>query len=127
MVPTDDESLFQRALELDESEQTSEAIRLLEPLVAPRDNPRYLSAYALFLQRSNRPVEAIEALECALNIEPHYREGDMRLLLADLLLGVDRKQDAIAQWKIVPGMEPNGDPFASIPYEAIARLNQYDV
>lgn len=86
----DQEKAFKTALSLDEAGRSYEALKVLEPLVLRRDNPRYLVAYAQCLIRSGGEWKAaVECVLSALSIEPKYLEGPSRLFLADLLIQKD--------------------------------------
>jgi tetratricopeptide (TPR) repeat protein len=126
-VPNE-EKTFQRALELDADERSSEAAKLLIPLIVHRDNPRYLLAYATFLLRSDGSwKEAVDCLRAALTIEPVYFEGGTRLFLADVLMRHGLKSEAIEQWRIVSKMSPDGTGYGAVPDEAIIRLREHGV
>lgn len=124
----DQEKSFQAALALDEEGRSSEALKVLEPLVLRRDNPRYLVAYAQCLVRAGGDWRAAaDYLRAALSIEPKYLEGPSRLFLADLLVRNGRKKEAIEQWRIVAKMPPDGTGYGAVPDEAIIRLREHEV
>jgi hypothetical protein len=123
-----DERTFQKALKLDEDERSAEAVKLLAPLVARRDNPRHLLAYAQILIRAGADwKEAVSCLRTALTIEPRYFEGGLRLFLADLLMQNGLKVEAVGQWRVVAKMPPDGSGYGAVPDEAIIRLREHDV
>lgn len=125
---SDEEKIFQRALELDADERSLEAAKLLAPLIVRRNNPRFLVAYATFLVRAGGPWnEAVDCLRTALTIEPIYFEGGTRLFLADVLMRHGLKSEAIKQWRIVAKMPPDGTGYGAVPDEAIIRLREHDV
>lgn len=104
-----EERTFQHALVLDANERSSEAVKLLTPLIVRRDNPRFLVAYATCLIRAGGPWrEAADCLRSALAIKPAYLEGGTRLFLADLQIQHGLKSEAIEQWRIVAKMAPDG-------------------
>jgi len=123
-----EEKTFQRALELDADERSSEAVKLLTPLIVRRDNPRILITYATCLIRAGGPWnEAVDCLRSALAIKPTYFEGGTRLFLADLLMQHGLKSEAIEQWRIVAKMAPDGTGYGAVPDEAIIRLREHDI
>ncbi len=124
----DQEKVFRSALALDEEGRSVEALAVLAPLVLPRDNPRYLVAYAQCLTRAGCDwEEAVSCLREALRIEPRYLEGPTRLLLADLLFHNGRRQEAIEQWRIVAKMLPDGTGYGAVPDEAVIMLGKHDI
>jgi predicted Zn-dependent protease len=124
----DQEKTFQAALALDEEGRSSDAMKLLQPLVAERDNPRYLLAYAHCLVRAEGDwKEAVACLRPAVAFEPKYLEGPTRLFLADLLLRSGMKKEAIEQWRVVAEMQPDGTDYGAVPDEAIIMLRKHDV
>lgn len=124
----DEEKHFQRALDLDAEERSAEAAKLLAPLAARRDNPRYLLAYATCLRNAGGSwKECVECLRAALSLEPRYFEGGARLFLADLLVQNGHKAEAIEQWRIVAKMQPDGTGWGAVPDEAIIMLAKHDV
>ena len=64
--------------------------------------PRYRYRYALLLSRMNKPVQALEQIERALELDPHSdEEGRFRLLYAELLARTERGAEAREQLKRV--------------------------
>lgn len=125
---SDQEKTFQAALVVDEEGCPSAALKLLQPLVAGRDNPRYLLAYAHCLSRANGDwKEVIANVRAALEIQPVYLEGPTRLFLADLLFRNGLKKEAVEEWRIVAKMPPDGTGYGAVPDEAIIRLLEHDV
>ncbi|MDP3832975.1 MAG: hypothetical protein Q8Q82_03360 [Hydrogenophaga sp.] len=125
---SDQEKTFKAALALDEEGRSSEALKLLQPLVACRDNPRHLLAYAQCLVSAGDDWKgAVGCLRAALAIEPMYLEGPTRLLLASLLVQNGMKKEAIEQWRIVAEMPPDGTGYGAVPDEAIIMLRKHDV
>ena len=123
----DQEKAFQAALTVDEEGRPLEALKILRPLVEPRDNPRYLLAYAHCLVRAGGDwKEAVACLREALTIEPRYFEGGTRLFLADILIRNGLKKEAIEQWRIVAKMPPDGTGYGAVPDEAIIRLREHE-
>lgn len=123
-----EEQVFRSALALDEEGRSVEALAVLAPLVHPRDNPRYLVAYAQCLTRAGRDwEEAVSCIRDALVIEPRYLEGPTRLLLADLLFHNGRRQQAIEQWRMVARMQPDGTGYGAVPDEAVTMLSKHDI
>lgn len=124
----DKEKAFQAALAFDEEGRHLEALKLLKLLSQPRDNPRYLLAYAQCLMRaSDSWKEAVACLREAIAIEPRYFEGGTRLFLADILIQNGLKKEAIEQWRIVAKMPPDGTGYGAVPDEAIIRLREHEV
>ncbi|GAB2583268.1 hypothetical protein GCM10027034_14260 [Ramlibacter solisilvae] len=125
---SDEEKLFQAALDLDEAGRSAEAVKLLKSLVESRENPRHLLAYAQCLVRAGGDwKEAVACLQAALGKEPKYFEGGTRLFMADLLIRNGFKSEAIEQWRIVAKMPPDGSGYGAVPDEAIVMLKRYEV
>jgi tetratricopeptide (TPR) repeat protein len=68
----DQEKAFKTALAMDDDDRPAEALKVLKPLVQPRDNPRYLVAYAHCLVRADGDwKEAVACLREALAIRTY--------------------------------------------------------
>ncbi len=113
---------------MDEEGRSLEAVKLLEPLVSRRDNPRYLVGYAQCLNRAAGDwKKVVDYLRSALVLEPKYFEGGTRLFLADLLIRNGFKSEAIEQWRIVSKMPPDDSGYGAVPDEAIIMLRKYEI
>src|SRR4051812_36125541 len=103
----DGERLYKEAQELSESGQTGIAVRAYEKLCSrfPTE-PRFHIAYAVLLQSLGHWEQSIDKFLRGLELQPHYCEGDARLMLAESYLRSSQKMRALEQWGIVAEMPP---------------------
>jgi cytochrome c-type biogenesis protein CcmH/NrfG len=89
------------------------------------DDPRPLIALGVLHTAGGHYEEAIRLLEAGLAMKPHYAEADARLFLADAFERSGAEEKAVAQWKIVLGMEPSYPSHDKPIEEARRKLNEH--
>lgn len=118
----DSDTIYRNALALEDQGNHGDALALYEALTTDSSDPRYHVAHGVCLQRLGRWNESVAALTRGVELRPHYCLGDARLFLADSFLKCGRRQDAIAQWKIVAAMEPGYPSYEKVPDDAKRML-----
>ena len=113
---------YTQAQELEAAGKHGEAAAIYKELVKLSEDPRIFIAYGACLQRLGHWQESIKNLQRGIDLKPHYCEGDARLFLAESLLQVGKKKEAIQQWKFVASMQPEYPRYEAVPNEAKKRL-----
>jgi Flp pilus assembly protein TadD len=119
------EARLREALALDEEGEHAASLRIVKDMAVGCTDPRVFVAYGMSLQGLGHWKEAATQFQRALDLKPHYCEGDTRLFLADALLKSGRKKEAMAQWKIVAAMKPEYPSYEAVPNEAKLRLAEH--
>jgi tetratricopeptide (TPR) repeat protein len=71
--------------------------------------------------------EAITFLEAGLALNPHYAEADVRLMLAEAFERSGSIEKAVAQWRVVAGMQPLYPSHEQPMEEAKRKLSEHSV
>lgn len=121
----DTERLYKEAQELGRAGEHGKAAALYKKLVRDSEDPRFHIAFGVCLQHLGHWDKSIAHFQRGIELKPHYCEGDARLMLAESLLKVGLKKQAIEQWKVVVSMKPEYPSYEAVPNEAKKMLEQY--
>lgn len=123
---SDINSILSSARQHEERGEFAKALPHYSHLVEVSDDPRFMIAYGICLQKLGHWKESIAHLQRGIECHPKYGEGDALLHLAEAFVQTGNIPKAQEQWHKILALGPQYPSYHDVTDEAQRLLRVYE-